>query len=227
MSNDKPICVICQEDTQSSINPFLSPCKCKGSVSSIHRECLEQWISVSNKKNCSVCHAKYQIQMKEETVSTSQITLFLTTMFYVLGGLTMLSCVFYVAYPATYQFAPTNIFEKVSLILTTTQVHIAIHMWYGLVVILSLVIFLGLVACIISLLSGDSSGFDHSYHYSDTNGFFQMAESLFTSYPMRSAIVSAWHNHLFCAIATSGMIYLAFKFVKWYNKPVTRLRIQI
>jgi hypothetical protein len=227
MSTDKATCVICQEDTCTTTNPFLSPCSCKGSVSSIHRECLEQWISVSNKTNCSVCHTKYRIQMKEETVSASQNIIFLLAIFYILGGLTMLSCVFYVAYPATYEFASTNIFEKVSLILTTTQVHIAIHMWYGLVVILSLVIFLGLVACVISLLSGDSSGFDHSYHYSDTNGFFQMAESLFTSYPMRSAIISAWHGHLFCAIATSGMVYLTYMFIQWCNKPVTRLRIQI
>jgi hypothetical protein len=143
-----------------------------------------------------------------------------------LGGLTMLSCLFCVVYPATYQFASTNIFEQISLCLTTTHIHLAIHVWYGFVTLLTIIVILGLVLSIISVFTGESSGFDNSYHY-NTDGFFRMAESLFTSYPMKSAVVSAWHSHLFCIIVTSGMIYLAFTFIERYNQPVKRLRIQI
>ena len=226
MSNDKANCVICQEDTCTSSNPFLSPCLCKGSVSSIHRECLEQWIFHSNKKDCSICHAKYRIKLAEETISASKIGLLLLTTFYVLGALTMLSCAFYVAYPSTYQFESTNMIETISLFLKTTHIHLAIHMWYGFVATLSVMMIIVYIVSIISIIMGESSSFDNSHNY-NMDGFFQMAESLFRTYPMKSVAVSDWQTHLFCVIVTSGMIYLAYRVVEWYNKPVKRLRIQI
>jgi hypothetical protein len=164
--------------------------------------------------------------MKEETVSTAKISILLLAIFYVLAGLTALSCIFYLLFPSTYQFETTNIFEKISLCLKTTHIHLAIHVWYGIITTLALTVIFVYIVSVISIFTNEFSFFDDFQSY-NTDGFFQMLENLFTTYPTKSVAVSDWQTHLFCAIATSGMTYLAYRGVQWYNKPVKRLRIQI
>ena len=39
------ICRICFQDDTSNENPLISPCKCSGSMKSIHLSCLQLWIN--------------------------------------------------------------------------------------------------------------------------------------------------------------------------------------
>lgn len=55
-------CRICLED--DLITNMISPCLCRGHMKYIHRECLNQWIVLSenpdNKEKCPTCNFNYQ-----------------------------------------------------------------------------------------------------------------------------------------------------------------------
>lgn len=54
------ICRICYSDSE----PFISPCKCSGSIKYVHPECIMRWISmrsVSERKKCENCLGEYKI----------------------------------------------------------------------------------------------------------------------------------------------------------------------
>ena len=36
-------CKICLEDNEDFNNPFITPCKCTGSMKFIHLQCLREW----------------------------------------------------------------------------------------------------------------------------------------------------------------------------------------
>lgn len=36
-------CRICLDDTEEEGNPFITPCKCAGSMKFIHLQCLREW----------------------------------------------------------------------------------------------------------------------------------------------------------------------------------------
>jgi len=42
------VCRICLEEEGTSENPFITPCKCVGSVRHIHVQCVREWLD--NKK---------------------------------------------------------------------------------------------------------------------------------------------------------------------------------
>ncbi|XP_046810980.1 E3 ubiquitin-protein ligase MARCHF3 isoform X2 [Lucilia cuprina] len=54
------VCRICH----NSENPekLVSPCLCKGSLSYVHIDCLERWISVSNCTTCELCQFQYNTE---------------------------------------------------------------------------------------------------------------------------------------------------------------------
>ena len=59
-------CRICLED--DLITNMISPCLCRGHMKYIHRECLNQWIVLSenpdNKEKCPTCNFNYQYKQK-------------------------------------------------------------------------------------------------------------------------------------------------------------------
>ncbi|NWI50877.1 MARH3 ligase, partial [Calyptomena viridis] len=61
-SKDQPICRICHEG--SSQENLLSPCKCSGTLGTIHRSCLEHWLSSSNTSSCELCHFRFAVKRK-------------------------------------------------------------------------------------------------------------------------------------------------------------------
>ena len=70
-------CRICFEG-ESSENPLISPCECKGSVRFIHEKCLKEWILSQTPSpssfNCDLC--KFQVKMEikvNKAISCSQI----------------------------------------------------------------------------------------------------------------------------------------------------------
>ncbi|NXX74089.1 MARH3 ligase, partial [Urocolius indicus] len=60
--NDRPICRICHEG--SSQEDLLSPCECTGTLGTIHRSCLEHWLSSSNTSYCELCHFRFAVERK-------------------------------------------------------------------------------------------------------------------------------------------------------------------
>ncbi|XP_040436106.1 LOW QUALITY PROTEIN: E3 ubiquitin-protein ligase MARCHF3 [Falco naumanni] len=60
--NDQPMCRICHEG--SSQEDLLSPCECTGTLGTIHRSCLEHWLSSSNTSYCELCHFRFAVEHK-------------------------------------------------------------------------------------------------------------------------------------------------------------------
>ncbi|XP_062925242.1 E3 ubiquitin-protein ligase MARCHF3-like [Mobula hypostoma] len=60
--NDRPMCRICHEG--SNQEDLLSPCECTGTLGTIHRSCLEYWLSSSNTNYCELCHFKFSVEQK-------------------------------------------------------------------------------------------------------------------------------------------------------------------
>jgi len=218
-------CVICQEDTCTSTNPFLSPCSCTGSISSIHRECLEEWIFHSKKTNCSICHVKYRIQMKEELVSASKVTLLFKAVLYYFATMFVLTGIFFLSHPNTYQFESKNTLDSISLHLLTTNLHFGISVWYGFIFLLSVVVILGSLLAVISMLTGESSALD--YHMRDMNGMSQMLESISAVYPFEKPFRSCLSAHIYSTMLVGFTVFIIYKLLKYRNQPIKRLRIQI
>ncbi len=47
-NNQKLACRICLDKNEEDDNPFLSPCKCAGTMSLIHLKCLQRWLKSKN-----------------------------------------------------------------------------------------------------------------------------------------------------------------------------------
>ncbi|NXP02500.1 MARH3 ligase, partial [Thinocorus orbignyianus] len=60
--NDRPMCRICHEG--SSQEDLLSPCECTGTLGTIHRSCLEHWLSSSDTSYCELCHFRFAVERK-------------------------------------------------------------------------------------------------------------------------------------------------------------------
>lgn len=63
-NDSERICRICYDD--QSQEKLISPCKCSGSVKWVHNSCLQKWIDISKKNECSTCKYTYKYQ-KEYT----------------------------------------------------------------------------------------------------------------------------------------------------------------
>uniref|UniRef100_A0A8C5XAA2 RING-type E3 ubiquitin transferase n=1 Tax=Malurus cyaneus samueli TaxID=2593467 RepID=A0A8C5XAA2_9PASS len=68
--NDRPICRICHEG--SSHEELLSPCECTGTLGTIHRSCLEHWLSSSNTSYCELCHFRFAVERKTDCWEVGQ-----------------------------------------------------------------------------------------------------------------------------------------------------------
>lgn len=56
LSSSGSVCRICHEEDSSE--NLISPCECTGTSGLVHKNCLEKWLSASNKTECEIC--KYQ-----------------------------------------------------------------------------------------------------------------------------------------------------------------------
>ncbi|XP_061119300.1 E3 ubiquitin-protein ligase MARCHF3-like [Conger conger] len=59
---ERPMCRICHEGSVQE--ELLSPCECAGTLGTIHRSCLEQWLSSSSTSSCELCHFQFSVQHK-------------------------------------------------------------------------------------------------------------------------------------------------------------------
>lgn len=60
--SDGPICRICHEGGSSE--GLLSPCDCTGTLGTVHKSCLEKWLSSSNTSYCELCHTEFSIERR-------------------------------------------------------------------------------------------------------------------------------------------------------------------
>ena len=51
MQQQQPSCKICHDEE----GIMYKPCLCTGSIENVHRECLLEWVRVSNQDHCSIC----------------------------------------------------------------------------------------------------------------------------------------------------------------------------
>ena len=61
-------CRICLQplDTSGSgqIRSVVKPCKCTGSIGTIHTDCFKSWLSYHNSNKCEICDTKYNLKLK-------------------------------------------------------------------------------------------------------------------------------------------------------------------
>ncbi|KAL0965012.1 hypothetical protein UPYG_G00275630 [Umbra pygmaea] len=60
--NERPMCRICHDGAAQE--ELLSPCECAGTLGTIHRSCLEHWLSASGTSFCELCHYQFTVQRK-------------------------------------------------------------------------------------------------------------------------------------------------------------------
>ncbi|KPP60911.1 E3 ubiquitin-protein ligase MARCH2-like [Scleropages formosus] len=60
--SDGPICRICHEGGNGE--GLLSPCDCTGTLGTVHRSCLEKWLSSSNTSYCELCHTEFSVERR-------------------------------------------------------------------------------------------------------------------------------------------------------------------
>lgn len=53
------LCRICHDPVN-----LIEPCNCKGSIATIHKECLEKWLNASGKTSCELCGFKFETESK-------------------------------------------------------------------------------------------------------------------------------------------------------------------
>ncbi|XP_075237813.1 E3 ubiquitin-protein ligase MARCHF3-like [Lycorma delicatula] len=51
-------CRICHDADSEEI--FITPCRCKGTLSVVHRSCLEKWLAESDSSSCELCGQLYK-----------------------------------------------------------------------------------------------------------------------------------------------------------------------
>ncbi|CAL8143256.1 unnamed protein product [Orchesella dallaii] len=65
-------CRICH-DNPSKLE-LISPCLCKGSMSKVHRSCLERWLGESAKNTCEICGYEYNTVRKPKEEQKRKVT---------------------------------------------------------------------------------------------------------------------------------------------------------
>lgn len=53
------VCRICH--TNTSKEPLISPCRCKGSLAYVHLACLERWLNQSCRSYCELCRYHFNV----------------------------------------------------------------------------------------------------------------------------------------------------------------------
>mmetsp|Transcript_21666 Transcript_21666/g.50649 ORF Transcript_21666/g.50649 Transcript_21666/m.50649 type:complete len:299 (-) Transcript_21666:226-1122(-) len=63
-----PICRICLDSGEEEGNPLISPCRCSGTMSFVHRKCLDTWrVSCFQPRalmECTTCHTPFRTEYR-------------------------------------------------------------------------------------------------------------------------------------------------------------------
>ncbi len=106
------ICRFCLFGQEDKHNPLLSPCKCRGSIEWVHRNCLQKWFAVSEGAQiCQLCRSEFYIPqfMKLEIVprpADDGAWYFLARPYLPIALVYCLHSHFMIIYPSLYQKIP-------------------------------------------------------------------------------------------------------------------------
>ena len=70
MTQEASVCRFCLESKETSKNPLLAPCECRGSIRFVHELCLNRWRRINPLRNsviCLLCFTPYK-NMEEQWV---------------------------------------------------------------------------------------------------------------------------------------------------------------
>lgn len=65
---EAPLCKFCLESNDTSKNPFIEPCDCRGSMKFVHEQCLTRWRRLNPARNadfCLLCMQPYRLAIGE------------------------------------------------------------------------------------------------------------------------------------------------------------------
>lgn len=54
------VCRICLQPDLDKLNRCITPCFCRGSISKVHKICLETWLAQADSNDCEICKFKYK-----------------------------------------------------------------------------------------------------------------------------------------------------------------------
>lgn len=60
---EKPFCRLCY-DTKYDDSTLIEPCSCKGTMSKVHKKCLEKWLNRNGSKTCELCLFEFNTEEK-------------------------------------------------------------------------------------------------------------------------------------------------------------------
>ncbi|EDO31642.1 predicted protein [Nematostella vectensis] len=107
LEDDEPMCRICQNTVQRMIGKeeLIKPCLCNGTLGYAHRSCMEQWLTLTEKKKCTICEFTFKTKtvLKPITqwtwlpMTTEDIIMLVGTILSQLTVLLQLGALFYVS----------------------------------------------------------------------------------------------------------------------------------
>ncbi|XP_070543550.1 E3 ubiquitin-protein ligase MARCHF2-like [Ptychodera flava] len=65
--SDGPICRICHEGDKAG-EELISPCRCTGTMSYLHRGCIEQWLATANSTQCELCNYEFRTKRRPQSI---------------------------------------------------------------------------------------------------------------------------------------------------------------
>lgn len=66
LMSETSMCRICHDGGVQE--ELLSPCECSGSLSSVHRSCLERWLSASGTSICELCQYQFTVKRRSRSL---------------------------------------------------------------------------------------------------------------------------------------------------------------
>ncbi len=102
-------CRFCLEEAETSENPLIEPCNCKGTARFIHTICINRWIATNPTENgycCNVCLGEFDLPVSEffEVIPRNRrlTVLFLENIHYVGGAIHAVAVI--LSYPSNHLY---------------------------------------------------------------------------------------------------------------------------
>lgn len=112
-SKEALYCRICAGGEEDG--PLISPCKCSGSMSYIHPECLQKWIEQRPNTAqgeealvCEVCHTRYAVAMRLKYVGDCDHICSCSSWAHIIEGFILIFCVAAMVGLLNYMFSKSN-----------------------------------------------------------------------------------------------------------------------
>ncbi len=208
---EKPFCKICFDEAETSSNPLISPCKCKGTIKHIHKHCLERWIGTSRRYTCSDCRTPYKLLFKnnKKYVKNCYNTLKLFLFMYL-----PLNFVSYILHTNSYEFSHLSIYDRIIYSFVTTYSHTLILFSYILCTIILFTSIFMIIIGIIDTLTGNASL--NTSSLLDSNDLSWISDYFKKDYPLSTPLTIDDRVSIYIGffLITSLILYIIYKTIK-------------